>query len=243
MKILKWSALLILLLQGYYAFAQTDHDPEKSIGIGLGLQTFLVNDEIGSNLNYSGGALSAHAFFTKLKEQTASSIHLYFSSPDLSNNFNNNGLAGIFGSLDYRLGFRVPSTPVYLGPYAKIGGYTRTFQYRSNGLEIDSGDAFASLGLSALWVHSFPKEHRIQVSGSIPLLSFVVNREFAGSTTEELISLRRFWDYHFRIQYDTPSKGPVQLFVAYTFWFFSLDRVTRVKYGSNFFELGLQINF
>ena len=221
---------------------------EKTIGLRLGWQKFLLNDEIGSNLNYSGGAftaaLSYQAVDNKKKKQT---INLQYASPKMTNDFNDSQLDGLFVMVDYSYQknvthFSAIQSELYLGPYIRFQGFDRTFTFdRNSGLK-DTGEVFGSIGLGAALCRSFGTKDHLEATASIPILSYIFSREFTGSFTNEFLWVNRLVDYHFLLDYQRRLEGKWSFRANYGFKYYLADRTNDVKYGSHLFLVGLLMN-
>ncbi len=241
--------IVIAILFAYSAFGQSDK-PEKKRGImlGFGLRTFLINDEIGSNLNYQGSALSLHIQHDVYKADKAREFNFFLATPNIQNDFNRNVLDGVAVALDFhwrhQLNLKLPwNTAWYLGPYLKVQGFGRTFNFETNLVEVNTGDAFGSIGLSSLMRKALKKEKYVLLTLRGPIATYMINREFIGSTTQEWMFPDRFADYQFRLALFGKTLKAAEWMIAYQYQITVIDRASRVGYEGHLFETGLKFTY
>ncbi len=239
---------MIILFSGV-VFGQSE-TPEKKRGItlGFGLRTFLVNDEIGSNLNYQGNALSLHIQHDVIKANHARDFNFFLATPNIENEFNQNVLDGVSLSLDYHWRFRLKlQLPLqvkwYLGPYLKTTAFARTFNFDINQVEISTGDVYGTIGASSLMFKELNNDRYLSLAIQAPMLTYMINREFIGSSTREWMLPDRFADYQFRLTYADKILKAVDWIVAYQYQLVVIDRSTRVGHEGHLFETGLKFTY
>ncbi|MDW3194102.1 MAG: hypothetical protein R8G66_17135 [Cytophagales bacterium] len=239
---------LIVFFSGEVS-AQSD-PPEKKRGItlGFGLQTFLVNDEIGSNLNYNGNALSLHIQHDVYKKRQSRAFNFFLVTPNIENDFNNNVLDGVSIALDfhwrYQMNMKLPWDLVwYIGPYAKAQGFARTYNFETNGVEINTGEVFGTIGLSSLMRKELTNEKYLLFAVRGPVATYMINREFIGSTTREWMFPDRFADYQLRLSLFGKTLKAAEWMVAYQYQITVIDRASRVGYEGHLFETGLKFTY
>ena len=217
--------------------------------VGLGLRTFLVNDEIASNLNFNGSALSLHGAYEVLTKKQNREFHALFASPNLSNDFNNHHLDGVFISFDFHWRFKIGvdlpwGVKWYLGPYARVQGFSRTFHLSSVDLVVENNDSFTSLGLSSLFQKSWSDDKIIRMLFAAPVWTYINSRQDrSGMYTSEWMFPDRFADYQFRVAFIKKGLKAVNFFLAYQYNIVIEDRDTRISYGGHLFETGLKFLF
>lgn len=246
---LKSFFVVVAILFASTAFGQSEK-PEKKRGItlGFGLRTFLINDEIGSNLNYRGSALSLHIQHDVFKADKAREFNFLLATPNVQNDFNGNVLDGVSVSLDFhwrhRLNLPLPwDIQWYLGPYLKTQGFARTFNFETNGVEVNTGDVFGSIGLSSLMRKELKNEKYALFSVTGPLGTYMINREFIGSTTREWMFPDRFADYQIRLAVFGKTLKAAEWMIAYQYQVTVIDRASRVGYEGHLFETGLKFTY
>lgn len=240
-------ALAILLTSE--VLGQSDK-PQKKRGItlGFGLRTFLINDEVGSNLNYQGNGFSLHIQHDVISEKYARDFNVFLITGNIGNDFNHNTLDGVFLSVDYHWRFRMSANlpwkvKWFLGPYGKGAGFARNFNFNTNRVEVTTGDVFGSIGVSSLMQKELSKDRYLELGFTIPLLTYMINREFIGSTTTEWMFSNRFADYQMKFTYADKILKAVEWIIAYQYQLVIIDRSTRVAHEGHLFETGLKFTF
>lgn len=246
---LKYLLIVLIIFLSIVVHGQSDPPTKKrGITLGLGFQTFLINDEIGSNLNYQGNALSVHIQHDVYKKDQARAFNFFLATPNIENNFNRNVLDGVAIALDfhwrYKLNIKLPwDMAWYIGPYLKSQGFARTYNFETNGIEINMGEGFGTLGLSSLIRKEFAKEKYLLFSFRGPLATYMINREFIGSTTRDWMFPDRFADYQIRLALFGKTLKAAEWMLAYQYQVTVIDRASRVAYEGHLIETGLKFTY
>lgn len=246
---LKSFFIAVALLLAGASFGQTDKPVKKrGIMLGFGLRTFLINDEIGSNLNYRGGALSMHIQHDVFNKDQAREFNFFLATPNIQNDFNRNVLDGVSIALDfhwrYRLNVPLPwNIEWYLGPYFKTQGFARNYNFETNHVEVNTGDVFGSLGLSSLMRKTLNNGKYMLFSVTGPIGTYMINREFIGSTTRDWMFPDRFADYQVRLALFGKTLKAAEWMIAYQYQVTVIDRASRVGYEGHLFETGLKFTY
>ncbi|MGI9545307.1 MAG: hypothetical protein ACR2MX_18735 [Cyclobacteriaceae bacterium] len=219
----------------------------RTIGLQLGAQSFLLNDEIGSNLNYSGSAFAAALTYQASENKKRQAISLRYASPTITNDFNSSQIEGLLVMVDYSFQKKVThfssiQSDLYLGPYVRFQGFDRTFNFDRNTGSKDTGEVFGSVGLSTSLAKNFGAKNRFDASVGIPVLSYIFSREFTGSFTNEFLWVNRLVDYRFQLDYQRKLQGNWSFQAGYGFNYYHADRTNDVNYGSHLFLVGFLMN-
>ena len=239
---------LAILLTGELLGQSDAPEKKRGITLGFGFQTFLINDEIGSNLNYQGNALSIHIQHDLFKQNQARAFNFFLATPNIGNDFNRNVLEGISVALDlhwrYRLNLKLPWGFIwFIGPYFKAQGFGRTYNFETNGVEISTGDLFGTIGLSSVMRKELASDKYLLFSARGPMATYMINREFIGSTTREWMFPDRFADYQLRLAMFGKTLKAVEWMIAYQYQVTIIDRASRVGYEGHLFETGLKFTY
>lgn len=219
-------------------------EKEKIVTLALGPQRLLLDDEIGSNLSYIGTGtvwLLRYGTIDSIRQHT---ISLHYTHTDFTNDLSEGIVESIQLSLRYQyqrklLRLHRLGSSLYVGSYLKFGAFSRSYMYSSYPVTVDTGDLFGSIGLSSSIVKPINRHSFMQIKMSIPVVSYVVSREFVGSTIPEWMSINRLIDYRFGITY-TQTLSKKWVFCAdYHFLLYRVDRANDVTYGGHRLVLGL----
>lgn len=246
---LKFFLILLVLIWSKLALGQVEKlEKSRGITLGLGLRTFLVNDEVGSNLNYRGSAFSLHVRHDVLTDKQSRVFGVFMAAPNISNQFNANIMKGVVLSVNYDWRFRIRlkmpwDMAWYLGPHVKVSVFARTFQFETNGVEITTGDVFGTIGVSSMMRKNLKKEKYLLFSFRAPIATYMINREFIGSSTQEWMFPDRFADYQVRLAWFGKTLKSAEWMLAYQYQVVIIDRATRVGYEGHLFETGLRFTF
>lgn len=218
---------------------------EKVVGVRVGFQHFLLNDEIGSNLNYSGTGFSFQGGFDIRNSGSIHSMLLAYSSPQLHNDFNESVIDGRLGVLDYSYSRQVnrkavTSSRLYFGPYLRLKVFQRPGVVAN--VNTQTGDYFASVGVRGFLLTQLGSVRRLTIAAGSSLVSYLVNREYVGSFTNDILYAHKLIDYEFELSYIRQLNRSVCVRYSYAFNFYYVDRSNDVKYGSHMALIGLQFN-
>lgn len=241
-------AIIFSVSYGFAIGQDSNESKESGIAVGLGPRTFLVSEEIVSGFNFSGSALSVHLAYNVLTDKQSRDFNLYFASPNLSTETNNNVLDGVIVNFDYHWRFRLKiPLPLdikwYVGPYGRVQGFSRTFERVSGVQVIETNDSFYSLGVSSNMVKKWGARRQVQLLISAPILTYVYNKEYLASFSSEWLLPDRFADHQLRLAYQQTFLKAASFFVAYQYNIVIEERASRIAYGGHIFETGLMFSF
>ncbi|MEM9674721.1 MAG: hypothetical protein ACFB15_04500 [Cyclobacteriaceae bacterium] len=221
-------------------------EKEKFIGIGVGIQRMSVNDEIGSNLTYTGAAATWLLSYATVDTTRLHTLNLRYARTSFTNDLSEGRADGTQLSLRYQyqpklLRFNRLDANLYLGPYLSFNAFPRSFLYSPYSVTTDTGDFFGSVGLSGTLIKPISVRTFVQASMSVPVISYLLSREFTGSTTQDWAFINQLIDYRFSISYIRALSEKWVFRTDYNFLYYQADRVNDVTYGGHRLLFGLGI--
>ncbi len=228
-----------LLTIPFIGFGQS---PERNISFSLGYKHYLINDEIGSNLNYSGSTVPFLIDY-RAKKRGTNIWRLRYDQSSLGNNFNESStLTGYNGALEYHHLRSIEDwtpfgTDIEIGPSLKGLGFVR--EYQIGRLDNTTGEVATSLGFSLSARKALNDRHSISTFVNVSMISLLLSSEHNGYGVIKVYPLGKQIDYNFQLQYSRSINERVRFQALYLFRYFDLNRWNDVTFGSHTIALGL----
>jgi len=221
-------------------------EKERFIEIGVGIQRMSLNDEIGSNLTYAGTAATWLLSYTTVDTTRLHALNLRYARTSFTNDLSEGTASVTQLSLRYQyqpqlLRLNRLDANLYLGPYLSFNAFPRSYFFSPSSITTDTGDLFGSVGLSGTLIKPISVRAFVQASMSVPIISYLLSREFTGSTTQEWAFINQLIDYRFSISYIRALSEKWVFRTDYYFLYYQVDRVNDVTYGGHRLIFGLGI--
>ncbi|MEO1055103.1 MAG: hypothetical protein AAFX87_30995 [Bacteroidota bacterium] len=243
-----YTALLLVLIAFNAAAQLSDSVSTSSLDVRTGWRHYLLNDEIGSNLNYAGSSAPIFLAYSKSKKARLREWQLIYDAPTLSNTFNESFLDGAFVLIQYGQLFKTSwlskkNLSVQLGGNLKSVLFVRNFNVVRSGFDNTTGESASSLNLHGRLIKSFNAKHTFVYDLQIALVGYVYGTQFNGSGTGDLLTLDTLTDISNSLSYQIRLGDVVDFLVQYNFRYYQHQRVNTVEYGTQEILAGLKFKF
>ncbi len=216
--------------------------------LDAGIQTFYLQDEYASNLNYSGTSSSFNFIYRSITHQKSlQQFSIKCSFPKLTNNFTSSTINGIEGHLSYQylLGIKSWSlfnSNLYLGPILKLNVFSRNGEISSSNQKnsVLSGELFTSFGPAIFISKHFNHKHEIAFNLNFGLISYLINRESFYKDGSDFKLPNKLFDYNFGMRYVFNTSKDTLFNLSYQFYYNQIDNnAFDLHSGGHIISLGL----
>ncbi len=209
----------------------------------FGIDRMLIQDEIGSNLNYHSVGIPLPLIYRTKAGDYLIQSSLRYNRFNAVNNFTEGTMVGRFLRAGVNLNKRIDklsteNSQIYLGADLKFHASLRRYE---NPRENYSYEGVINLRPNIIWFWNTGKGNVLRLNITPPLASFFI---LATRSDETTMSLTRTLDYNFTAKYTWNSTTALRWFAIYEYNLFRMISLPHeITLGSHILGVGLEYRF
>lgn len=224
--------IFLIFLTSQLLAQNQDVQKDKRLGILTGFSNFSLDDEIGSNLKYSGSALPFLLNYYTGSGSSIKFLELTLDTPVASNSFTNSEMKGTFLTIQYTFSKAIPGvhllgSTLFLGGGSRVSGTRKN--YRIGFSEQTTGEIILDLRINSILRYVLKNQQQLTVKVDMALLGYGISKEFNGSFTGGVFLPGKLLAFSFETGYLLPINDRIHMNFKYALQYLELNRTNSVK--------------